>query len=331
MGLKNIITYQDIKNKIGCDRVFNHYFGKFSLGKAYNSVLRVDNKKSTGFYISKNGSIVYNDLSTNDKYNCVQFVAKLLNITYYKAIEHISNTFNLEEGSGDIVITKKIKERKKNKFIVNTKPFTTNDLNWWKQYGITKQELIKNNIYSLSSLKIGRLHLKVSSTELKFAYSFLDNENMYFKIYSPEDANIKWLSNIRLNYVYGLDKLSYNSDTLLITKSLKDYIVLNKFTDDVIALQNESRSAISDEDLDFIKSKYSNIFIFFDMDRAGVKAANHFYKNHGFIPIFVGSNKKNVWQNLDNAKKTKVKDPSDFSKIYGLKNLELFLKTYNII
>lgn len=336
MGLKNNITYSDIINKIGCEEVFKHYFGNFTLSDAYNSVLRTDNKKSTGFYVTKNGNVVYHDFSTGDKYNCVKFVSKLKGISFYDAIQDIAKTFSLTEGTGERVPSV-IKPKQKSIFKVYTRPFTKLDLIWWGKYHITKEELEKYHIYSVAQFDTDKYSFITKKNELRFAYLFKEGAEGYFKIYTPTDLDRKWYFNGRNNIVFGLEELGISTqpsskrEKLIVTKSVKDYIVLKKFFPDVIALQNESKGAISQETIELLRLNYKHIIVFFDMDRPGVKSARHFYKIHKWYPFFIGNRNKNIWQNLKECKKEGVKDPSDFIKKYGLEKFESFLKKYKIL
>lgn len=339
MGLKNVITQDDILTQIGCEKILKSYYGDFNLRSSYNSVLRTDAKKSTGFYVNKKGLIIYNDFTTGEKYDCIQLVRKLLSIKYKKdvtvdeAILDIANTFNLKEGSGILVSPDPVfKQKEKNVFRVTVRPFTKKDKEWWGTYGITEQELSDNDVYSVKELRVGKFTFKTGIEELRYAYLLKDNEgNGYFKIYTPFSKKGKWYFNATLNLVFGLDKLNYESDTLIITKSVKDYIVLKKFKTDVIALQNESLSSITDDTMDYLKKKYKHIIVFFDMDRAGIKASNEFKRKHNTHRFFLGDKDLNVWTNLQLIKELNVKDPSDYVQRFGLNALEIFLKKFKLI
>lgn len=330
MALIQKLTYQDLKAKIGCQNIFEHYFGNFTFNESYHSPLRQDEKKSVGFFINNNGSVIYNDFAEDKKYNCVNFVQKLYKLNYYEAIEHIAKTFGLIEGGLKQVIPIKPitvhKKKQKSTFKVVTRPFTKTDLLWWKSYSITKQELTTNKVYSVASLTINNYTTYTARNELKFAYLLYDDAgNGYFKIYTPLSIERKWMFNGANNLVYGLANLKFITDTLIITKSVKDYIILKKFFPDVVALQHEGKAAISAQTINALKKYYANIYIWMDSDRPGIKAANFYKKTYGLKPILLGSDKLNIWKNIRQCKKNKTGDPADFVKKYGLDNFKKWL------
>lgn len=346
MALKYNITPEQIYQQIGCVNLFNKYFGTFDYSTAYHSRLRQDNKKSTGFYVQEakynkqgkvisGGKVIYNDLTTGKKYNAISFVMALFKLDFYNALQRIAFDFKL---TGDpnikpvlqVVQPPPIKETKH--FSITTKPFTKADLKFWQQFGITKQELINNNIYSVYSVKVKTFTIFTEPDELKFAYLFKNDKGVgYVKIYTPYSEQWKWAGNVPLNLPFGLHSLPVNSDSLIITKSVKDCLLLRKWFPDCIGLQNESPSSITKETIKALKRCYKHIYIWFDFDRPGLSAANYYYKKHGFIPIFTLPIKQNVWRQLTKAKQQGIKDPSDFVKQYGLPLFEQYLKHIKLL
>lgn len=332
MALKKRITREDLKRKYGDENIFRFYFGEFEIGKSYSSVFRKDTKNSTGFYISEHGSIIYNDLATGDKYDFLAFVSKKFNISFYKALDKIDK--DLSDVKLKPFKYNPLKEKVKKEiktFRVEIRPFTKRDLEYWAKYSITLDDLNNNNIYSVNALTINDYKIYTLFNELKFAYLFKDEkQNGYFKIYSPENDIWRWSSNTPLNLPFGMDKLTCEYDTLVITKSVKDCIVLRKFFPECFATQNESSSSLKKETIKALQKCYKHIYIWFDMDRPGIKAANYFKKKYGFKPLFIGDKNKTIWKNLSIIKKEKIKDPSDFIAKYGYDKLEKYIQNLNI-
>lgn len=326
MALKPALTREYLDSKIGDVNVFNFYFGDFQLDKSYNSVFRKDDKPSTGFYISKNGSIIYNDLTTGDKYDFIHFVMKLYDLNYYKAMQQIAIDFGLIEGERSTSKPAVIKAHrktvaKKKDYVITTGKFKPYHLDYWKQYHITEDELKANNIKPVTGVTIDGYDLPLDPNELRFMYLFTEDDKKYFKVYSPYSVDYKWFGNVPLHVPYGLDTLEFKSDTLVITKSVKDYLVLKKFFSDVIALQNESKSSIRKQIMEYLRTKYKFILVWFDADKAG-KVAAEWYKTH-----YPGTEAVTTPDQC--YTKHAIKDPSDFVKHYGLDIFEQYLKTFN--
>lgn len=323
MALKQNITREILKSKLGDENIFRYYFGEFEFNCAYHSIFRKDEKKSTGFYVSENGSIIYNDLTTGKKYDFVNFVMELFGLSFYKAIEHIAVDFGLLSGSKDHQkkpVIKPITQQKvkpKSVFTVKTRNFTQKDLIFWKQFAITKKELVNNNIFSVKAFQSTEYVIVTQENELKFAYLFKDEQEQgYFKIYSPNSNDFKWCGNVPLNLPFGMETLKCTGDTLIITKSVKDCLVLRKFFPECIGLQNESKSSISKATLNALKKCYKNIIIFFDSDNPGKEAAKYYKENYNFETVFTPE---------DLYIQEKIKDPGDFVAKYGIESFKKYL------
>lgn len=332
--LKQKITKEYLIDKLGEENIFRYYFGDFVIGRSYKSIFTKDERPSTGFYVNSKGSLIYNDLRTGEKLDCIAFVAKLLKIKYGEAISQIAIDFGIKHGATSkeakpiINKIKKYEKKEKSVFSVKTKPFTKADYTFWLQFGITKKELERYNIYSVSWFKMGEFQLFVEEPDLCFAYLIPGlNGERYFKIYTPTDPDRKWFTNAPLDCVYGLENLTCTSNKLIITKSLKDYIVLRKFYKEVIYVQNESKASLPDKIIRvLLKCGYKLIYIFFDCDRPGIRAANYYKKKYGFIPTFITEG-NTIWECLKNSSAKGIKDPSDYAKYYDLHKLEQHLKT----
>ena len=328
MALKQTITREFLVEKIGDENIFNYYFGDFDLNKSYHSVFRTDNKKSTGFYVSKHGSIIYNDFTTCEKYDFVHFVMKLYSLSYYFALQQIAIDFNLIKGtksSSKPAIVKHINQPKKKpeKIIkVGVVSFKEYHLKYWEQFAITKEELKNNHVYAVNNLYINGFQISTEDNELRFAYLFKDGEKEYLKIYSPYDSDYKWVSSVPLSLIYGIEELPHISDTLYITKSVKDCIVLKKFFTDVIAFQNESKDACTKETMKVLKKQYKRIVLIFDCDPPGKKAAEWYKENYNLELYFMPTNA---------YEKYGIKDCSDFVKHFGLTIFKQYLKYIKLL
>lgn len=337
MALNQRINKDVLLAKIGDQNIFNFYFGEIEMGKSYHSVFRKDEKKSTGFYVNDKGQIIYKDFATSDSYGAIQFVMRLLGVSYYVAIKQIAADFGLINGNRssskvaaiNVIKTPVIKPQRQIR--IDTDGFKSRHLRYWLQYGITKEELIENNVFAVRNLYIDGKQITTKQDEVKFAYVIRSGEDEYVKIYSPYDTEHKWLSNSPLNVPFGLEDLPLKSHTLIITKGQKDRILLKKWFTEVISLQNESPAALKPETAKALKKVYKTIYIWFDCDRPGIKAANFYKKQYGFIPIFTANHKQNIWANIIAAKANKIKDPSDFTAYYGIETFKQYLEYKNLL
>lgn len=331
MALKKKLSRDELIELIGDQNIYEYYFGQeINLNKCYQSVFRDDTNFSTGFYLSKNGHLVYNDFATGEKLDCVAFVAHKFQVNYYKAADIIAVDFGLLEGvksgSREAIIIKRRPLLKQERIIkISAAPFTEKHLDFWAKFTITEQELKENNVYAVKDLLINDYMVPVNEEELRFAYLVKTLDKSYLKIYSPYSKEYKWVSNVPLNIPFGLENLLIDLDgnnTLFITKGLKDMIILKKFFPNVIATQNESFDSLTEELVKKLKLSYNKIYVWYDQDKAGIFAANKLKEVYDFIPVFTP---QNTYDNYG------IKDLSDFVKHFGLTIFKQYLSWLKLI
>lgn len=319
-------------SKLSEEAIFFYYFGKpFKLGERYSSPFRKDRNPSMGFYINKNGFLTCNDFRTGEKLDCVAFVSKLYNITYGEAIKKIAGDFGLissEEGVKVSINSLKSLESFDRDFKKNTliqivpSKWEKRHLNYWKLYEITKEELIREKIYPVKELYINKVKIGNRGNYIRFAYLQQHEGKNYFKIYTPDDTyGCKWFSNIPIFVPFNIDSLDYSNDTIYITKSKKDLVILKKLFKNVIATQNESESALNNETCSHLLEKFKKRIIIWDNDETGVENCKKFNEK-GFDYFNIP---------YSEYEKYKIKDPSDYVRYYGLEALEELFKQKNII
>lgn len=157
------------------------------------------------------------------------------------------------------------------------KEWTKEDIQYWKQFGISTQELEEDNVLSIKGYFINDIPYITDD----LSYSIKISDKVY-KIYRPyQSKKYKWRTNASPNDIVYY---SYPKDYLIVTKSYKDCRVLRNLGYCAIWLQNEG--AIP-SDLDYIKS-FNKIYIFFDNDTAGINAAyklNNLLENKGKLIV----------------------------------------------
>ena len=317
-------------SRLNPSTIFRLYHGDFMLGKVYPSIFRKDKDPSCGFFIHKGtGALLYNDIAQGEKLNCIQFVMKLYDLKYYVAINKIAADFGLIEGE-KIVSDEWLKESddfeeeiKREEVLIQFihRPFTKEDLKYWAEYEITKEELEKENIFSVESLFLNKREIKNFRNEVRFAYPIHQNGETKVKIYTPHSKTIKWLSSIPNDWCFGLNGLKFESDTVFITKSRKDELVLKKIFTDVISVQNESEQSLPKHVIEFLNDHYKNKIIIFDADNPGINACKRFNgKGFGYF-----NTPKQDYE------KYSITDPSDFVKAYSLDLLKEEFKKKNLL
>jgi hypothetical protein len=332
---KEIITKELILSRVDEYSIFKYYLGKdLDFKKDFYSPFRSDKgRPNLRFWKGYYGEICFKDFATGDSGNWIDFVRKKFNLGFKEALEKVYNdiayfgTTKIPEARKDELLT----DKKKKLIQVEPRNFTEKDLQWWNSYSITRDDLDRSptKIFSIKKLWIDK-EIKLVPTEdmLSFAYQF-DQEHL--KIYCPQLTNktFKWVSNTPNDLISGFDDIKYKvfsgtqDERLIISKSVKDEILLRKFFKDVCSTQNESPQAINQENLAIILKGYKpeNIYIMYDSDDAGVKASLYFTENYKFNYL----NTPRIFLQED------IKDWSDLVKYKGLDTMKNYLKIKNMI
>lgn len=318
------ITREFVLDNVDDLLIFRFYLGNFALGKKVKSPLRTGGHMSISLGNKDSElSLRYKDWVTGEAGDCFKLVAKLRNLTYPEAIRQVACDFGLVKGCS--IVTKKqleeareFKEQAQAEVIidVSVRSMTQPELDYWRQYGISRQELTANFIYAIDKLWVNKKQFFLRAG-LHYAYHFPDVNK--FKIYSPLNQEAKWFGNVSAFTIEGIDKASFNKlpsngnymepvngDPIIITKSRKDRIILKKLYPNVVNCQNEAETAIPKE-MDDVFNMCESKFIWFDTDEPG-KTACKKLNSRGY-----------KWINVPNKyyDELGLKDPGDVIKYFG--------------
>ena len=310
-----ILSVDNILEKITEYDIFKYYIESFEKpGKKFCSELRADKNPSCSIKVMASGKAVYRDWATGEVYDCFKYVQQKYSLKYHECLRVVSNDFNLGLSSGDIelkktkaIIGEHFKKQPKysdTSIKIVSIPFTSIGKSYWECYGISENVLNKYQVKQISHYYINTSLITIPKKEIAFAYSF---GNYKYKILRPSGNKWKLISNVSSSIVQGLKQLEECGDTLFITKSLKDVMVLHSLGFDAIAPQSEN-TIIPLKIIVYLKSCWRRIIIYYDNDDPGITAS----KEHSEL-YKVGY----VHNNLDDPK-----DASDYFVRYGGDNLK---------
>jgi hypothetical protein len=315
------VSESDLFQKVTEYDVYSYYIGgAFKIGKIFNSPIRQDNNPSFGIFKSKaTGSLMFKDLATGDTGNCIKLVRILFNLTYKEALMKINLDFKagLIKVSEEGIYTKNVYKPRNSFISIKRIPFSKQDLIYWGSYSIKKSTL---DLYQVTSTKVVWLDediiWRTSIDNPIYAYKVYDK----FKCYRPKaEKDKKWISNLTSYHIQGFQQLPTSGNLLIITKALKDVMVLHELGYNAIAPNGENHS-ISTNIVEQLKERFNHIVLLYDRDEAGLKGTRKLFKEHNFNFIFI-------------PKKYKTKDISDFTQKYNKDKTEellnSLLKKYN--
>ena len=277
------------------------------------SPLRVDHKPTCSFYRGR--QLYFKDFATGECLSFENVVMKKYGCNYHEALKIIATDFGIIDGSKPKIVPIQpiFKKEKKTIIQIEAKSFTKEELEWWEQFGITKNILTKYRVYSCKTVFLnGRIESIYDSKCPSYGYYFGNEEGReLWKIYYPYRKNFRFIGNIKTTTIQGYNQLPKKSKLLVITKSLKDCMVLYNLGIAAIAPQSETQF-IQDNVLEVLKKRFKHIVLLFDNDKTGLEFTNKIKRKYKWItPMII-------------PLKYKAKDISDFYKAYGRdKTIEL--------
>jgi hypothetical protein len=298
-----VLSRSSVLSHIDDFSLFCHYLGfEPELGTAFHSPLRIDNNKSFAMF-QHGDTIMYRDFATGDRGGIFKFISRMFgDIPIQEVLEIINTDFALGfngKVKKDLVIPKRVPIiRPRVKVTIRSKPFTKEGLAFWSQFYINEKLLNRYNVTEVEYVFYdGNL---THPGRLAFAYRI----GTEYKIYRPYSIDHKFRNSYPKNYVEGYLQLERKSDTLIITKSLKDVMCLSALGFESVSPKSES-TPIQPHILAKLEADYKRIYVLFDNDKAGAMGAMKY------------SHKKIFWE--------KSKDVSDHLRDQGIMDTRLEL------
>jgi len=299
--------------------IYSYYIGdQFKVGRIMHSPLRKDDHPSFGIFKSSTGSnLMWKDQATGKTGNIIQFVSEKFKESYEIALRRV--TTDIE--NANIRTTKEGKEiqevyRKTRTIIsIQKKNFTEVDDTYWEQYFITRDILKKYNVYPIVTFWINDIpsNLFYSKEQPLYAYQIFDK----FQIYSPyAQRKNKFRNSTTIYDIHGLEQLPKFGKLLIITKSKKDIMVLDRLGYYAIAPCGE-QTPIPRPVIDDLRHRYNKVMVLYDNDPAGLRGGLKCATEHNI-----------EWTHLpiEYYAKFKIKDISDLIKYFKITKTREVLK-----
>jgi hypothetical protein len=308
--------------------ILKYYIPGIELNKFFPSLFRKEKAPSARIYISKNGTIRYNDFRINE--GVLGVIALLHNESISKAKDRVlkdfTGTFKGKKGKYISKQKEYLKQAKKATIITPYfREWKQFDYNYWTlNYGIYLSWLQhpKVKVYPIIKANISgkKDDYTLYCDKLAYCYFYhISNNIQRYKLYQPLSKKHKWLSNIiGGSYNDGVVQLwdtlpkDTDNDLLIITSSLKDsgciycntYNVFHPNRGIYSCAPNNEGEYMPDYVVHKLKQRFKRIIVWMDSDEAGITTMKKYNAKYGFewvyIPLRFG-----------------VKDQSDFRKKYG--------------
>jgi hypothetical protein len=323
------VSAKNIFEKLSEADIYKFYLGEeISTGKKYSSPFREDKNPSLTFMVTPGGHLLWRDwgdpLQTKSS-GVFSFVMKLFSISYVESLHRINEDFNL--GLDGIPLKQAevkfernagiIKVKKYSKIITERRFFSKTDSDFWGQYGISLSTLGKYNVFPVSTVWVQngdgvKQCFSYKSKSPVYAYKMNSYKGICYKIYAPYEDKFKWLSNCSPNIIQGFEQLDRYGSLLIITKSLKDVMVLYEMGYQAIAPQSETMN-LSVEVFRDLKERFDKIILFYDNDETGLRRGKEISEELGIKNIIIPKDEY------------EIKDISDFVREKGFEEGEMLM------
>ena len=108
-----------------------------------------------------------------------------------------------------------------------------------------------------------------------FAYSVYSK----FKIYRPFYKQKRFYTNCLTVDIQGWEQLDYSNDTVFITKSMKDVMLLHELGYSAVAPNGEGHS-IPPKAIDILRKNFKHVIVLYDRDIHGMASARKLLNKH---------------------------------------------------
>ena len=328
---KTKISIEAILSRISEYDIFRYYMPNhdWKINRVTYSPFRPENNPS--FMIgNKLGYLMFIDYAdTSLRGDCFNFVQKLHNLpSVSDTLKMIDRDFGLGFSTG--IMTGEYKkiiseykqpeiEKRYSLIQVKVRKFTKSELDYWAEYHQDLQDLRDNNVYSIKELYLNKQRFPLGEDELRFGYLY---EGQYWKIYRPyADKKHKWMpNNVPITAMDGKENIK-DCSVAFINKSKKDFMVMKKIFPCSCAVQNEGLGCFSHENVEYLKANSDKQILSFDADDVGVQNSKQITEMFDFEYTNVPR------QYLAEG----IKDWADLAKVHGLKVIEDYLKSKNLL
>jgi len=270
----------------------------------YNSFIRTkDEDPSFSLFEStfSDREYTWKDSALGESGEIFKLIRLMFNLkTAKEAYAMVDVDFNLGYGSNKPYIGEKIKwatvpqTKEVMKIAIKTQEFTKPDMLFWNSFGVSKTTL---KIFNVNSLKFVWYTEFQPTPALMSGLAFSYRVNGKYKIYRPYNKKYKWRNDFDEKCLEGFAQLKYRSDTLIITKSLKDVMVLYELGFEAVAVRSEN-TMMPYQYMSHFNKKYKRILILFDNDMK--HNGEEYLQKKIYVPIDSGT-----------------KDISDYRRRYG--------------
>lgn len=318
--------------------LMRRYLGIDKFPCKLSSPLREDDDRPSFSMRESGGVVFWKDFGTGDGGTAISLLSKLWHSTYHETLLRIK-----EDTESKIPMSRFVRKIKGSIHIIHdstvnvvVRKWKDWDVEFWKSFGISQAFATWCNVFPVShAIFTKTVDGKKQTTTVpldKYAYAYFEwkDGNRSVKLYQPYSTTMKWLSKHDASvwdlWKQAFDFAKYKSnDNIIITSSRKDAMCLwYNLNIPAIAMQGEGYLP-KPQVMQQIFDTFSNVYLWYDNDFSH-KEDNPGQDNAKKLLALYPSLK-----NICIPKEFQCKDPSDFYKKYGQKQLRKLWTSINSV
>lgn len=269
--LEPLITKEFLLSKNSEETYMSTYLKTPIQKGLFRSTIRKDNRPTCSFCRSKSGELMFHDFGTGFHANFIGVVMEINKCDYRQALNLIAEDFGyiqkvserpaIKIKTSDVVLP----EKSETLIQIKPKPYSEQELKWWKGFGVTEKTLKKYKVFSCDSVFLNGDYFSSSSPRVPIYgyYCGKKNGQELWRIYFPSKRHFRFLSNVGKSYIQGAKQLPKTGDILLITKSQKDVMLAYELGIPAIAPCSEVLF-LSNKQIQHLKKRFKTIVVCYD-------------------------------------------------------------------
>lgn len=316
------ISLAELKSKVSDAALAAHYLGIDKVPCIISSPLRQDTHPSFGLYSKDGKKINWVDFATKEKGSLYDLLCKMWQCSFrdmlIKIDKDLKDFGTKAEVNESSPCEARITAKSDTNIEVKVREWREYDLEYWNSYGVSREWLEYAEVYPISHIIYLEGNNRYVMSANRYAYAYVEHKEGRdtIKVYQPfSDRKRKWINKHDRSVISLWTKIPEYGDKLVICSSLKDALCLWSNTGiPAIALQGEGYG-ISDTALEELRRRYTQIYILFDNDEAGLADGEKLAAQTGFTNVVLPP----------------FSDGKDVSDLYKVKHREKFLSTISTI
>ena len=290
------VSVSELYTRVSDEDIIRYYFNVYHVPCLISSPLREDKNPSFNFYYdTKSKKVRFYDFARPDIKGDVLDLLQLyfnkpLNEVIGMVIDDLENIKNKQAIDNDIYFNvfggqSEVKPRERCEISIKTRKAEQYDYDYWGQYGISKEWLVKGNVYPISHAAYNKYKNFFKLDKYAYAYKEFKDGIETHKIYRPFDKKYKWSTDSNSSVWELWSLLPPTGEKLIITSSRKDALCLWANTGiPSVSLHSESTSP-KPHVMQQLKERFNKIYVLYDNDETGQMYSDKLCKQFDTIKI----------------------------------------------